>query len=151
MSRHSDTEELEARKRASVGQLLLRTARRFNERALARLRTRHPDLRPAHVQLFAYLDADGTRQTELARRAGISKQAVGQLVTDLIDAGVLARVADPSDRRAHRVRLTRRGERTVAEGLTVLEQIERELAAELGTALLARLRRDLTRLDRGLG
>ena len=139
--------DFQAAKLASTGQLLIRTARLFNERAVARGRAlRGLDLRPAHTALFPHLSLEGTRMTALASAMGISKQAVGQLVTELEQAGVLCRVPDPSDGRAKLVRFTTAGYSAVLAGFGVLHEIEEELAAELGEALMRRLNRDLGKL-----
>jgi len=139
--------DLEAAKLASTGQLLIRAARLFNERAISRGRTlRGLDLRPVHTALFPHLSLEGTRMTALAAKMGISKQAVGQIVAELEQAGVLCRVPDPSDGRAKLVRFTAAGYSAVLAGFGVLHEVEDELAAELGEALMRRLNRDLVKL-----
>jgi DNA-binding MarR family transcriptional regulator len=140
------TARLAARKQASVGQLLFVAARLFNERAMARVQARVPEARLAHTTLLPHIDLDGTRQTEIARRAGISKQAVGQLVDDMVGLGMLARVPDPADGRAQLVRFTDEGIAQLLAGLDVLDAIEVDLGADVGATLLQRLRRDLTTL-----
>src|SRR5512146_741814 len=120
---------LTARKRASVGQLLFRAARLWNEAAMARMQRRVPEARLAHTTLLPHIDLDGTRQTEIARRAGVSKQAVGQLVDDMVGLGMLERVADPSDGRAQLVRFTDDGIAQLLVGLDVLDEIEIDLGA----------------------
>ena len=118
---------------ASLGQVLMRAARLYNERAVARVqRQREPRLRLAHTQLFPHLSAAGVRPTALARRLGISKQAVSPLVDDLLAWGLVERVDDPGDRRAWLIRLTPAGVAAILDGLTVLRGIEAELEAELG-------------------
>jgi DNA-binding MarR family transcriptional regulator len=139
-------ERLKTRKEASLAQLLFATARLYNERALERVRRRVPSARLAHTRLFPHLDVDGTRQSELARRAGISKQAVGQLVDELVALGMLQRQPDPRDGRAQLVRFTDAGLAQLIAGFDVLDAIERELEAAVGAARLARLRRDLAEL-----
>jgi len=74
-----------------------------------------PALRAAHAQVFEHLDPGGTRVTALAERARMTHQAMGELVADLEQAGLLERVTDPADRRARLVRPT-------AAGLTVLDR-----------------------------
>lgn len=66
-------------------------------------------VRPAHVPVFAGLDADGTNISTLAARAGISRQAMSALVRDVEAAGYVCTSADPSDARALVVELTERG------------------------------------------
>jgi DNA-binding MarR family transcriptional regulator len=138
--------ELERRKRASMGQLLLRAARLFNERAIARVQRSHPRARIAHTLLYPHIDLEGTRLVELARRVGTSKQAVGQLVGELEGLGVVRREPDPDDARARLVRFTPRGRRALLHGLGVLRATEAELARRLGRARLRRLRADLAAL-----
>ena len=137
---------LAARKQASVGQLLFVAARLYNERAMARVQARVPEARLAHTTLLPHIDLDGTRATEIARRAGISKQAVGQLVDDMVRLGMLERAPDPADGRAQLVRFTDAGIAQLLAGLDVLETVEVDLGADLGATLLQRLRRDLATL-----
>ena len=125
--------ELDARKRASTAQLLMRCARLVNERGVARSAERFGiPVRAAHMSLFPHLDLAGTRQTELARRMGISKQAVNQLVSELAGFGVIERVPDPSDGRALLVRFTPEGARSLFDGLAVLHELDAELRKQLG-------------------
>lgn len=141
-------EELERAKRASTAQLLFRCARRVNELALERVaaRTRLP-IRASHTALFPHIDLEGTRQTELARRVGVSKQAIHQLVTELEGLGVLERVADPSDRRATLVRFTNAKGRTLLDGLALLGELERELEQGIGARRMRALHEALSALD----
>ena len=140
---------LEEAKRASVGQLLFKCARQIDELAIARLRETPglEGLRRVHTNLFPHIDLEGTRLTQLAARVGISKQAVGQLVDELVELGGLERVADPHDGRAKLIRFRRRGGRFVLmQGLDTLREIEGELEAELGAAQMRSLHAALLRL-----
>jgi DNA-binding MarR family transcriptional regulator len=98
-------------KRASAGQLLIKGARLLEERFLARVNRQGPKvtLRRAHTSLLPHIDQQGTRLTELARRLGITKQAAGQLVSDLESMELFERVEDPLDGRAKLVRFTHLG------------------------------------------
>jgi DNA-binding MarR family transcriptional regulator len=143
-----DPDALERAKRASPAQLLFRCARRLNELALARVAERTGlALRPSHTALFPHLDLEGTRQSELARRLGVSKQAVHQLVSELEEMGVLERVPDPHDRRATRVRFGRTRGRTLLDGLAVLGELERDLARDVGVERMRALHETLAALD----
>src|SRR3954469_12352667 len=116
-----DWEALDRVKRASVGQLLLKAGRLLDERALERINRQGPKvtLRPAHTSLFPHIDQEGTRLTELARRLGVTKQAAGQLVSDLEELQVLERADDPEDGRAKRVRFTDKGLKALHQGVSV--------------------------------
>jgi DNA-binding MarR family transcriptional regulator len=97
-----------------------------------------------------HLDLDGTRITELARRAEITKQAVGQLVSDMEKAGYVERFADPDDQRANIVKLTKRGRRAILDGLGVFSDLAADLATELGEQETEKLIDTLESLSRAL-
>lgn len=133
-------ERLEAEKSERTLQLLFKAARLANERAIATLRARTgKPVRVAHTALLPHVDFEGTRLTELARRLGVSKQAAGQLVDELVLMGLLERVPDPADARAKLVRFSRRGRRGLVEGLGVLAELEDELRAATGEARMRAL------------
>lgn len=134
MSGPKDRDALEAVKRASWAQLLMKCARLVNERAIAQLPTPAdgPRLRAAHTTLFPHIDLEGTRLTELARRVGVSKQAVGQLVDELEASGVLERRPDPADRRAKLIKFSESAGRTLLDGMAKLRETEAELSAVIG-------------------
>jgi DNA-binding MarR family transcriptional regulator len=145
-------ETLEQLKRQSLGQLLFKCARLFNERAIERVNrgAGQPTLRPSHTNLFPHLDFKGTRLTDLARKLGVSKQAVGQTVADLEQMGVVESVADPTDARAKLVRFTKRGGESIAYGLQVLNTIEQELTPSVGQAHMLALHEALLALEAAL-
>ncbi|MES2638959.1 MAG: MarR family transcriptional regulator [Myxococcota bacterium] len=130
----------------SLGHLLFRTARILNELGVARSSAEFgiPGLRAAHMGVLPHLDLSGTRATEIARRMGISKQAVGELLDEIEAFGVIERVPDPTDGRARIVRFTERGRAGLLVGLGVLAGIEAELAARIGADTVARLKADLS-------
>jgi DNA-binding MarR family transcriptional regulator len=139
---------LEKAKRDSTVQLLFKCSRLLNERSLAALPT-HPTgarLRPSHTALFAFVSFEGTRITELAQRLAISKQAVGQLVDELVQMGVFERVDDPSDARAKLVRWTPQGQQGLLHGLQTLAVIESELSDAIGARAWRHLRESLVAL-----
>ena len=145
--RVSEDDEFRQAKRASLGQVLFKAARLLNEQGVAEVREQLglDALRPAHMGLFPHIDLAGTRLTEIARRVGVTKQAVGQLVDELEAMGMLERVPDPADGRAKLVRFAG-GSQQLMRGLAVLGGIEAQLREELGARRFARLHRDLLEL-----
>ena len=125
---------LRAQTSASTGQLLLRAARLLDEKALARLATipGAPPVRPAHTRLFPHLSFTGVRATTLARRLGVTKQAVAPLLAELVAWGLVEQVPDPADRRATLVRFTHDGLAALTHGLGLLGELEAEITAEVG-------------------
>lgn len=137
--------QLEAAKNASVAQLLFKAARLWNEAAVARLQADQP-VRLAHTRLFPHIGLTPTRASDIAERAGISKQAVSKTLGELEALGVVERIPDPSDRRARLVRFTPAGVRALLHGLSTLQTMEMELRAQLGDEGLDALRDHLPAL-----
>jgi DNA-binding MarR family transcriptional regulator len=99
---------------------------------------------------FANISPDGSRVTEMAERARMTKQSMGYLVDALTERGYVTLTPDPTDGRANLVCLTPRGEAFVAAAMALSAQIEADAAAEIGTEEMARLRDLLRRLDTAL-
>ena len=119
--------------RLPIGQLLVRATRQFREELFRRARAAGADdLREAHLQVFGTIDWGGTRLTDLAARAQMTRPSMNELVDQLEAAGYLERVPDPSDGRAKLVRLTRPGRRAVAQALRWVREIEAAYARRVG-------------------
>ena len=110
----------------------------------------HPAVRPPHGNVFQFLDADGTRVSELARRAQITKQSMAELVAHLERHGYVERVPDPGDRRAQLVRSTARGKELYAVAREFVAETERAWTKMLGATKMRQLRRLLEELNAGL-
>jgi DNA-binding MarR family transcriptional regulator len=104
----------------------------------------YPEVRPGHGCVFTYLDRDkGSRLTDLADRAGLTKQAVGEAVADLVGKGYLERVPDPLDGRAKIIRLSERGLAGVKAADRHFADIEREWGEAIGEERTAVMREAL--------
>jgi DNA-binding MarR family transcriptional regulator len=127
-----------------LGTLMSSAGARLGARLDAALREAgFTDLRSSHAAPFMVLDAAGTRASQLAERAHMTKQAMGELVRYLVQHGYLESVPDPTDGRARLVRATRRGWRAVETGVAVITAFEVWLDEQLGADGVARLRHDL--------
>jgi DNA-binding MarR family transcriptional regulator len=100
----------------------------------------YDDVRPAHGCVFGNVDPDGSRLTDLAQRAGYTKQTVGEVVSELEELGYVERVPDPEDRRAKLIRLTPRGRKAQATGRRVIADLEETWGRRYGKARVAQLR-----------
>lgn len=142
--------EFEAKKRASVAQLLMKCGRLLNDLGVESMRAEmgYEGLRAAHTNLFPHIDLEGTRLTDLAKRVGISKQAVGQLVDELEELAVLERVPDPGDGRAKLIRFVEEGgEPVLVRGLGVLGELEAQMEAHIGARQMKQLHRALLGIE----
>ncbi|MCA0277860.1 MAG: MarR family winged helix-turn-helix transcriptional regulator [Proteobacteria bacterium] len=94
--------------------------------------------------LLGHIARRGTRQAALIERAGISKQAVQQLLDGLEAEGVIERATDPEDKRGKLVHYTEKGLAALADGDRIKLDIESRYRQRLGEgpfeALMAALR-----------
>ncbi|MEZ0073292.1 MarR family winged helix-turn-helix transcriptional regulator [Planotetraspora sp. GP83] len=101
----------------------------------------HPRLRPRHGAVLAYLDAEGSRATDLAAQSGQHKQVIGTLVDELVELGYVQRVPDPQDRRAKLIVPTARGLDQMTRSDAIMAAIERRHAGAVGEEAYAHFKR----------
>jgi DNA-binding MarR family transcriptional regulator len=89
---------------------------------------------------------DGVRPGMLAERAGMSKQAMNQLLRSLEALGYIVRSDAPDEGRARIIRFTKRGRAAYSKIYDILRDIEREWCAELGRKRFAQLKELLCRV-----
>lgn len=125
----------------NLARLLLEGFRWFDDALRSRLADQGlAELTTAESMVFPYLDAEGTRPADLARRLGITRQSTQTLVRGLEHKGLVKLVDDPDDGRAKRIRLTPAGRRSVPLALETFAELERELSMRIGTRNAAQLR-----------
>ncbi len=122
--------------------LLMTAADQFGEELGRRIEAAgFGDIRPGHGCVFGNIDPEsGSRLTDLAERAHMTKQSVGEVTSDLERRGYLERVADPHDGRAKIIRLTAHGQHAYAIGRRLIDELEREWADRYGEESVAALR-----------
>lgn len=121
------------RGRRNLGDALAEAGRAFNRHLIESIQAAgYPDVRVAHSAVIPNLDPEGTRIVDLAARAGITKQSMGELVDDLERKGYVERRPDPADRRAKMVVLTDKGRRQSRAALRAIGRMERDYRARLG-------------------
>jgi len=136
----------QATRRRSLLQPLQRLAGDFRQRVRTGLRGRGHTIQPAHASVIVHLRTEGSRLTQLAERAGMSKQAMGKLVDELEALGYVERVADAADGRAKLVRFRRPGRVFLADAGEIVAEIWEHYAEQIGEKRLRRLRADLVDL-----
>ena len=117
----------------NIARGLLSAARMHTAAVVARLALRgYVDFPFASASLLWLMDEGGTRSTVLAQRAGVTKQAMSQLVRMMERQGYLEQVLDPNDTRAKVVRMTPRGKAVKSACVEVREELNRETAKLVG-------------------
>ena len=127
-----------------LGRLLGHAARRFDERvlelmarnvdvplALANLAAR-AQISASHVHITRHVALEGSRLTDLARNAGMTKQAMGDLVDQAEAWGIVTRERDPRDARGRIVRFTPTGLAWLKAFQDAVAQAEAEFRQEVG-------------------
>ncbi len=87
----------------------------------------------AHIHITRHLSLQGSRLSELADSAGMTKQAMGDLVTQCEAWGLVQRTPDPQDARARRIVFTETGLAWLRAFEQAVAQTEAEFKQEVGT------------------
>jgi DNA-binding MarR family transcriptional regulator len=104
------------------------------------------DLSLPHIAVLQYPGPDGARPGKLAERAGMSKQAMNQLLRSLEAMGYLVRRDETDGGRSRIVRFTPRGKAAFTRITEILRQIEHEWSTELGAREFGQLKKLLYRI-----
>jgi DNA-binding MarR family transcriptional regulator len=129
------------RDRLLLGALLRYPARAVQRRLIQGLnQAGFVDLRLPHMAVLQYPGPDGVRPTVLAERAGMSKQAMNQLLTSLERLGYVTRQDAPGEGRARVVRFTERGYAVWERMHELLVEVEDEWREVLGEQRFAELK-----------
>ena len=102
--------------------------------------------KPAHNAVFGTLSSGGDRSADLAARAGITRQSMGEVVRDLVRLGVVEMRPDPADGRAKLVTYTEQGMAQVQKGIDHIIEFEERMVAELGAEGYEQLRTGLEKV-----
>jgi DNA-binding MarR family transcriptional regulator len=125
----------------NLGRLLLIALNVWQEELVRRLRQRgFRDVATTHMNLMRHVDMNGTRVTELSERAGVTKQAISQLVANCEANNFVVTKPDPTDGRAKLVLFTQVGRRVMLAQQAVLADLDRDLDTTLGAEEHRRLR-----------
>ncbi|ATL69175.1 MarR family winged helix-turn-helix transcriptional regulator [Nocardia terpenica] len=131
----------------NVGLSMFIAYRAMEQRVFAALAgAGYGDITVAQGRVAARIAPEGTRLTELAEQAQVTKQTAGFLIDQLARAGYVQRVPDPADARARLVRLTDRGSEMAAFANSIAAEVENEWATHLGRARMRQLRDIMARL-----
>lgn len=140
----SDSYPTDGWRQTHLGHWMSQALQRFDARVLA-LMARNEDmplalsnlaargsLSASHIHITRHLALEGSRLTELAQCANMSKQAMGKLVEQCEAWGLVTRLEDARDARARRIVFTAIGLAWLQAFRQAVVQAEDELRAAVG-------------------
>lgn len=130
----------------NTGLLLFYPYRAMEARVVARVREAGYEVTTAQGRIFARIGPSGTRLSDLATQAQVTKATAGFLVDQLERSGLVTRVPDPDDGRARLVTITAKGQMAVRLAAEEVAAVEEEWTAHLGARRMRQLRLTLTQL-----
>lgn len=131
----------------SVGVLLFIPYRALEARVFGELaEAGFDDFTPAQARVMQRIGAEGSRLTELAEAAQVSKQTASFLIRELERSGYVRRTPDPSDARAQLIHVADRGRAAQPVAAEIVARVEAEWRAHLGQRRWNQLRTALTQL-----
>ncbi|HEY5852937.1 MAG TPA: MarR family winged helix-turn-helix transcriptional regulator [Aldersonia sp.] len=130
----------------NIGLLLYLPYRAMETRVIDALHAAGAGLTVAQMKIAQRIGPDGTRLTDLAAQAQVTKQTAGFLVDQLEQQGYVERRPDPTDARARLVRFSTQGERMLPIAAAAVAAVEQEWAQFLGAERMQALREILTDL-----
>ena len=130
--------------RQELGILLFVANRALEQRAFdAVVAAGITDITLAQARVAARISPDGSRVSDLAEQARVTKQSAAFLVEQLEKAGYVERVPDPTDGRARLVRLTTRARRVAEAADAEVQRVLAEWADHVGEERLRQMHETL--------
>jgi DNA-binding MarR family transcriptional regulator len=121
----------------NIGRRMNEAVQIFERKIIENLKlSGHEELTVAHINLTRNLDEDGTRLTELARRASMTKQSMSELVDQVERTGLIEKRPDPTDGRAKLVCFTPAGLAWLEAFHQSLMVAETEMREVIGSAVV---------------
>lgn len=114
----------------NAGRVFGAASRRFGQQVVTSMHgLGHADLSPAQLALYRNLDLEGSRLTDLAIRARITKPSMRELVGRAVRLGHVSQRPDPQDRRSRRICFTAAGLRLLDDFRSSVETTETRFGA----------------------
>lgn len=135
----------------NIGRLTLFCYNHFEASMLASLaRQGIDDVKQSHLRVFRNIDYNGTRVTEIAARANVTKGAMSQLLAECERLGYVVATPDTADARARVVKFTPDGRKLMQSCRNAIAEVEAQFEAAVGASKYADLKACLLELRAGL-
>ena len=146
-SRQPKLADLETRRAQSIPRMMYAVNELVMESVFEGLKQRgHARAAIAHGVVLRNMDFEGSPLSVIARRAGVTRQAVAKVTAELVELGYVRTVTSPDDGRVKIAKLTARGRALARDGLELYEEVEAAFRAVIGPARLEILRKTMSKL-----
>lgn len=136
-----ESKEVEGNKELTLAQLVGRADLWLKKKLLAALEAgNHHGLSQSDVLMLANLNCGRTYPSEVARRIGVTRQAVYKMLKNLEYKGIISLDLDTERRNSKVIVITPKGEELIRKAVEILEDIESELRAQLPPGSVDQLR-----------
>jgi DNA-binding MarR family transcriptional regulator len=113
--------------------LIKRLRKHIDDHASIELKRRgFHDFKLAHLPFLFNIDLEGITNTELSKRACITKQGMSKIVTELTTLGYITTEKHIEDARSSIIYLSTKGKKLVVEGKTCMTELSAKYASFLG-------------------
>lgn len=141
-------EEFEQLKKDSLGHLLIKSARLYNESAIESLKSNKNTqlIKASHLNLFPHIPFEGITVKELATKMGVSKQAISILVKELLEMKILIKKENPEDKRSFFILFNTNKNSKLFEGMKYLASLDSQLKDILSEQEFKHMKSALTKI-----
>lgn len=128
------TNDFEDLKSSSLAHQIIKIGRFIHKEGLnnAKKLFDQKSLTQSHLDLFPYIDRDGTSISEIAKRKGVTKQAVSKLVKEMLAMDLLELKVSKVDARIKHVYFKTKGPHSIQNGFKALQLIDKDLLEIMG-------------------
>jgi len=130
-----------------LGRFLITLFRIFEDELITGLnQLKYKNVTTTDFNVLRFIDPQGMQSVEIAKLAGVSKQAMSRQILQLEKRGLILRRQDPYDSRAQLVCFSEQGAKLIEDSISILESIEKRYSKILGEKELEHLKKQIKKL-----
>lgn len=130
-----------------LGRFLITLFRIFEDELITGLnQLKYKNVTTTDFNVLRFIDPQGIQSVEIAKLAGVSKQAMSRQILQLEQRGLILRRQDPYDSRAQLVCFSEQGAKLIEDSISIIESIEKRYSKILGEKELEHLKKQIKKL-----
>lgn len=130
-----------------LGRFLITLFRMFEDELIVELYDlKHKNITATDFNVLRFIEPKGIQSVEVAKLAGVSKQAISRQIQSLEERGYVQKDRDPLDSRAQLVMFTKKGTKLIEDAISIIEKIELRYTKILGKNEFITLKENINKL-----